>query len=163
MNYETVAGDFIPLSFEIKLFARFSNTAILPQWAFAMEQRNLIESDPVVFTEIFQRLGVKNVKVEELFSLEPEGLLEFQRSGSQVNGLIFLFKWDSSISSDGIPIDSRDSKWDEEDESFHFVCYVPHQSESGQVLEIDGLQQSALLHFPASQDSGQVPWTTTAL
>ena len=73
-----------------------------------MEQWNLIESDPVVFTEIFQRLGVKNVKVEELSSLEPEDLLEFQREGSQVYGLIFLFKWDSSISSDGTPIDSPD-------------------------------------------------------
>ncbi len=51
-----------------------------------------IESDPGVFSELIASLGVKDVAVEEIYSLEQE---EQQREMSY--GLIFLFKWREEV------------------------------------------------------------------
>lgn len=44
-----------------------------------------------VFTSLMEQIGVKDVEVEELYSLDAAEM------GEDVYGLIFLFKWDSDI------------------------------------------------------------------
>ena len=49
-----------------------------------------IESDPGVFTELIKNLGVKDVEVNEIFTLEDK---EYIKSFEEIYGFIFLFKW----------------------------------------------------------------------
>jgi len=48
-----------------------------------------IESDPGVFTEMINEIGVSKVQVDEIFQIDKETMMEMD----PVYGLIFLFKW----------------------------------------------------------------------
>lgn len=49
-----------------------------------------IESDPAVFSELLEKIGVPNVGVEEVFDLDDR---EYLRTLGQIYGFIFLFRF----------------------------------------------------------------------
>lgn len=51
-----------------------------------------IESDPGVFSELLRSIGVRNVQVEELYTLDRNVLQSF----GEIYGLVFLFKYRSN-------------------------------------------------------------------
>eukprot|EP00605_Chrysophyceae_sp_TOSAG23-4_P001451 GSChrysophyteH1.ASY1.ANO1.1586.1 assembled CDS len=121
-----------------------------------------IESDPGVFTELIEELGVKDVAVSEVYSFDF--VEEWQRESC--HGFIYLFNdfkgFASVLDSEsmGITIGNHDGirkvhnsfarpepfVMDEEDklkrkgkeqDLFHFVAYIPFQ---GVLYELDGLK-----------------------
>lgn len=58
-----------------------------------------IESDPGVFTELLESVGVPHVELQELWSMDDDSLAQLQKSG-EVYGFIFLFKWKPGTSTD---------------------------------------------------------------
>ena len=57
-----------------------------------MSQWCTIESDPAVFSELVGSIGVKNIDVQEIYSLDSS-----EQRKEKSHGLIFLFKWRSEI------------------------------------------------------------------
>jgi ubiquitin carboxyl-terminal hydrolase L5 len=51
-----------------------------------------IESDPAVFSELVAQIGVKDIEVEEIYSLDSS-----EQRKEKSYGLIFLFKWRSEV------------------------------------------------------------------
>eukprot|EP00441_Pelagodinium_beii_P020812 CAMPEP_0197658236 /NCGR_PEP_ID=MMETSP1338-20131121/45118_1 /TAXON_ID=43686 ORGANISM="Pelagodinium beii, Strain RCC1491" /NCGR_SAMPLE_ID=MMETSP1338 /ASSEMBLY_ACC=CAM_ASM_000754 /LENGTH=378 /DNA_ID=CAMNT_0043234787 /DNA_START=92 /DNA_END=1228 /DNA_ORIENTATION=- len=50
-----------------------------------------IESDPGVFTQLCEEIGVKGVQFEEVYSLDQTAFM--QMDAEKIYGLVFLFKW----------------------------------------------------------------------
>lgn len=56
-----------------------------------------IESDPGVFTQLCEEIGVKGVQFEEIYSLGPEAFAALEVE--KIHGLVFLFKWQKEADS----------------------------------------------------------------
>ncbi|KAJ2615006.1 ubiquitin carboxyl-terminal hydrolase [Coemansia sp. RSA 1365] len=76
----------------------------------------LIESDPGVFTELINNMGVSEVQVEELYSLDVATL----RAMEPVHGLIFLFKWQAGAGSS----DSQEANINRNNEEVYFAQQI---------------------------------------
>ena len=61
-----------------------SNVNESPRWC-------TIESDPKIFTLLTSRLGIKNVRFEEIYDFEHPEIFDFDH----VFGFVFLFKWEN--------------------------------------------------------------------
>jgi len=65
-----------------------------------------IESDPGVFTQLCEEVGVKGVQFDEIYDLEEGAFLRFD--AKRIYGLVFLFKWQQEATSGGATVDAAD-------------------------------------------------------
>ncbi|KAM9909302.1 hypothetical protein OXX69_005546, partial [Metschnikowia pulcherrima] len=65
---------------------------------------NTIVSDAGVFTELVSRLGVENVQIEELYSIDSASL----KASAPIHAVVFLFKYgtvDRDSTAQDLPLD----------------------------------------------------------
>ncbi|CBZ55950.1 hypothetical protein NCLIV_063760 [Neospora caninum Liverpool] len=53
----------------------------------------LIESDPGVFTELVEKVGVKGVEFDEIFGVDEESFQALKQRDRKIFGFVFLFNW----------------------------------------------------------------------
>ncbi|KAI0023489.1 hypothetical protein F4780DRAFT_787015 [Xylariomycetidae sp. FL0641] len=67
-----------------------------------------LESDPALFNTNLRRLGVKDVKIQEVVGLDEMSMLDLPHP---VHGLIFLYSWNDDDESDENRVDCPDDLW----------------------------------------------------
>jgi ubiquitin carboxyl-terminal hydrolase L5 len=85
---------------------------------------SLLESDPGLFSELLNDLGVKNVDVEEVWSLDDLIL----KSEENTCGIIFLFKWQGGRHSSMNPISSSSLSSTNNTDPVVFIKQVVHNA-----------------------------------
>ncbi|KAH0477022.1 MAG: uncharacterized protein KVP18_004925 [Porospora cf. gigantea A] len=65
---------------------------------------SLIDSDPIVFSTMIRELGVRDVDVEELYSLDDDGWQQLRHCVDDVYGFIFLVKIPTAAPEDPRPV-----------------------------------------------------------